>query len=100
MIESTLSHIIFKNSYKSPSKEKLLRINLCIVMSVVKMPGRLIIRNRDIMNIFGVTHRHAQRLARRVRQEYNKSSNDYITIEEFCTVFKLNEERVREYLLS
>jgi hypothetical protein len=68
-------------------------------MSVTKIPGRLIITIRDIMNIMGLTYRSAQRKARIVRQAYGKNSNDYITIEEFCAVFKFNEERVREYML-
>jgi hypothetical protein len=99
MIESAFSTIIFRNSDKNFTKEIYLSLNLSGVMSVVKMPGRLIITIRDIMNITGMSYRTAQRMAREVRQAFNKNSYDYITIEEFCIVFKFNEERVREYML-
>jgi hypothetical protein len=98
MIESAGWGCILK-SVSKPHLLKSVSANLSVVMSVTKIPGRLIITNRDIMNILGVTHRTAQRKAREVREAYGKSSYDYITIEEFCTVFKLNEERVREYML-
>ena len=55
-------------------------------------------RNRDIMNLTGLKLRSVQRLVSRVRKFYNKDITDYITIDEFCTVFKFDKEKVREYM--
>jgi len=60
----------------------------------------MILKNRDIQNITGMTRRTAQRLASKVRKAYNKSSNDYITYYEFCEFFKFKEEWVKKYLQS
>jgi hypothetical protein len=56
----------------------------------------MILKNRDIQNITGMTRRTAQRLARKVRKAYNKGSNDFITIYEFCEFYKFSEDKVRE----
>jgi hypothetical protein len=100
LIESAWCNSIF--SYRvcqNPNKENHLFF-IATIMSVNKMPGRMIVKHRDIQNITGMTYRTASRMMKKVRQAYNKSNDQPITIDEFCSFFGLKEEKVREYIFS
>jgi len=46
---------------------------------------RMIIYSNDVALITGKTDRQARNILSKVRRDLNKSPNQYVTIEEFCT---------------
>jgi hypothetical protein len=64
----------------------------------MSMPNRLVVYTKDVMNITGREKRTAQKLLARIREQYNKSRSDFITVEEFCTYTKLKIEQVLPFL--
>lgn len=57
-------------------------------------PGRLIICNKDIRRVLGISRRSACRVIARIRQQHNKAHSDMISIDEFCAHCKLNRAEV------
>jgi hypothetical protein len=66
--------------------------------SIIKIPDREIIKNRDIRNITGLKKRGATYLSQRIRKAFNKPQGAYITKEEFCSYTGISEERVNKFL--
>ena len=63
------------------------------------LPPRLIIINQDIMNIFGCKKGKACRIAKKIRERYDKPPKSIITIDEFCEYTSLKEDKVRPFLV-
>ena len=59
---------------------------------------RLIIYAKDIQRITGKTERYGRSLMRRMRKHFNKSTHQYITVEEFCQYKGLKHEDVERML--
>jgi hypothetical protein len=68
-------------------------------MSPRKIPPRMIIYTRDIARLTGMSMRNAQRIMNKVRKAFDKSSEQLVTIEEFCTVMKMEKEYVMKYII-
>lgn len=66
----------------------------------MKIPTRMIIYSKDVMNITGRSSRQSSRLLSEIRKHFHKSGKSHITIQEFCKHTMLKEEEVRKYLVS
>jgi hypothetical protein len=63
-----------------------------------RIPCRVIIYTRDIENIMGRHKRTAFRVMQKIRKQNNKRNGDVVTIKEFCTYMKMDEQMVRPFL--
>jgi len=63
-----------------------------------KIPHRIVIYAKDIEKITGRSSSTACRLLKKIKQFYNKSRGDMLTVREFCEFLKLEEDLVREFL--
>ncbi|NJO00308.1 MAG: hypothetical protein HC880_00330 [Bacteroidia bacterium] len=62
--------------------------------------NRICIHTADVIALTGQSESTARRLVRRVRKELGKHRLDPITIREFCSVTRMNEEEVREAIFG
>lgn len=69
-----------------------------MTMKLQKLPCRIIIYPKDVVNITGRSEQTARRIIRKVRQAFGKSPDDFVTIQEFCAVYGIDEKFVREFL--
>ena len=67
-------------------------------MELRRIPDRIVLFTRDIVNITGVSLRTAQRMIQKIRKIYGKPELQFITIYEFCEVYGLHVEDVKLYL--
>jgi hypothetical protein len=67
-------------------------------MELNKIPERMVIRPRDIMNITGYSRSTATRILQKIRLIYGKEPDEWVIVPEFCAVCGLKEEEVRKYL--
>jgi hydrogenase maturation factor len=67
-------------------------------MELNKIPERMVVRPRDIMNITGYSRSTTSRIMQKIRQIYGKEPGEWVTVHELCAVCGLNEEEVRKYL--
>ncbi len=62
------------------------------------LPPRIIIYPKDIVNITGRSEQTARRIIRKVRQAFGKSPDEFVTIQEFCAVYGIEEKFVKDFL--
>ncbi len=55
---------------------------------------RLCIYPKDIQRITGKSYRQSIRLLQRIRKDFNKLENEFVSVEEFCTYTSLKHEQV------
>ena len=67
-------------------------------LSEKKTVGKFVVKTQDLMDVMQLNIRTAQRLLQKTRAALRKGKNDYVTVREFCTVNKFNEEEFQERL--
>ncbi|MBN8836323.1 MAG: hypothetical protein J0I09_03635 [Sphingobacteriia bacterium] len=65
-----------------------------------KVPTRIVIYAKDVINITGRKERSAWKLLAQIRKKYNKQKGQFITVDEFCEFTGIKEERVMPFLLN
>jgi hypothetical protein len=63
-----------------------------------KIPVRICIYAKDVINITGRKERAAWKLLAQIRKKYKKQKGQFITIDEFCEYTGISEERVLPFL--
>lgn len=63
-----------------------------------KVPVRIVIYAKDVINITGRKERSAWKLLAQIRKKYNKEKGQFVTIDEFCEYTGIKEERVKPFL--
>jgi hypothetical protein len=63
-----------------------------------KIPDRMMLYPRDVMNILGKGLRASQRLVQKIRMAYGRTGPGGVTIKEFCTYCSFDEEEIKKYL--
>jgi len=63
-----------------------------------KIPVRIVIYAKDVMNITGRKERTAWKMLAQIRKKYKKQKGQFITVEEFCNYTGINEEKVKDFL--
>jgi hypothetical protein len=63
-------------------------------MHSLRIPVRTIVYTQDIMNITGKSRRSAQRTLKSIREEYQKSKKQCVTIDELCGHLGIKQEQI------
>jgi len=63
-----------------------------------KIPVRIVIYAKDVINITGRKERAAWKMLAQIRKKYNKEKGQFVTIYEFCEYTGIKEERVLPFL--
>ena len=61
---------------------------------------RLVIHPKDIQIVTGRTERYGRKVISRIKKSLNKTTDQYLTIEEFCTSTGLSLEDVKRQLMN
>jgi len=64
-----------------------------------KIPYRIVIYAKDVMNITGRQERTARKLLSRIRRQFNKEKGAFVSIQEFCQFTGLHPEHVFPFLV-
>ena len=67
-------------------------------MTLKKIPLRMILYTKDIINITGKSNRMCRKMLQHVRDAFGKTRKQFVTVKEFCFVFGLNEDHVNTFL--
>jgi transposase-like protein len=67
-------------------------------MILQKIPVRMVLYPRDVINIMGCSRTTAYRLIKKIRQANGKKNLGFVTLQEFCSFCEMNEEHVIKYL--
>ena len=59
---------------------------------------RICIYTKDIVRITGKSERSGQRLLVQIRKHLKKSSNQVVSVDEFCSFIGLDSDRVKPYI--
>ena len=62
--------------------------------------GKFVITTKDIIKVLDLNVRTAQRLLQRTRTELGKEKSDYVTVREFCSVNKFDENEFQQRLTN
>ena len=62
------------------------------------VPKRIVIYTKDVINITGKKDRAARKLLRAIRTSLNKSTKDYVTVDEFSKYTGIKEELIFRFL--
>ena len=65
-----------------------------------KMPRRIVLYARDVENITGRKERAARRLLQKIRAQFGKPKDGFVTVQEFSLYTGIDEALVKEYLLD
>jgi response regulator of citrate/malate metabolism len=63
-----------------------------------RIPTRLVVHARDIENITGFKRSWVNKTMKKIRTLHNKTSEELITLDEFCSFMKMKEDYVRKCL--
>ena len=63
-------------------------------------PKRVCIYPKDIQRITGKSYRQSTRLLQKIREDLNKPSNNFISVEEFCLYTGLKYEQVEPHIVG
>lgn len=63
-----------------------------------KIPIRICIYMKDVMNITGRKERAAWKLLAQIRKKYNKEKGQFVTVDEFCEHTGIKQEIVKPFL--
>ena len=61
---------------------------------------RVCIYPKDIQRITGKSYRQSTRLLQKIKEELNKSQNNFISVEEFCQYTGLKQEQVEQHIIG
>jgi hypothetical protein len=61
---------------------------------------RVCIYPKDIQRITGKSYRQSTRLLQKIKEELNKSQNNFISVEEFCHYTGLKYEQVETHIIG
>jgi hypothetical protein len=64
------------------------------------VPKRIVIYAKDVENITGRKERTARRLLQKIRRNYGKPKEAFITITEFCEYTGLKIDQVAHFLIN
>lgn len=65
-----------------------------------KIPVRIVIYAKDVINITGRRERAAWKMLAQIRKKYKKEKGQFVTIDEFCEYTGIKEERVLPFLYN
>jgi len=65
-----------------------------------KIPPRIVLYPKDVENITGRSDRTARNLIQKIKKAQGKSRNEFVTVKEFCAYTGIEEELIREFLVS
>ena len=71
-----------------------------LTMEPTRIPDRLVIHTRDVANIMGLGERSAQRILTKLKKYCGRSKEEFVTVQEFCDFYGLEEEHVKPFLRS
>jgi len=63
-----------------------------------KIPVRICIYAKDVINITGRKERAAWKLLAAIRKKYKKKKGQFVTIDEFCEFTGIKQEIVKPFL--
>ena len=61
---------------------------------------RVCIYPKDVQLITGKSYRQSVRLVRKIKEELNKTTNEFLTIDEFCAYAGIKYEQVSHLILG
>lgn len=61
---------------------------------------RVCIYPKDVQLITGKSYRQSVRLVRKIKEDLNKTTNEFLTIDEFCTYAGIKYEQVSHLILG
>ena len=61
---------------------------------------RVCIYPKDVQLITGKSYRQSVRLVRKIKEALNKTTNEFLTIDEFCTYAGIKYEQVSHLILG
>lgn len=61
---------------------------------------RVCIYPKDIQLITGKSYRQSTRLMQKIKKEFNKLDNEFLTIDEFCTYTGIKYEQVTHLIIG
>jgi hypothetical protein len=65
-----------------------------------KIPVRIVIYAKDVINITGRKERAAWKMLAQIRKKYKKEKGQFVTVDEFCEYTGIKEERVLPFLYN
>ena len=65
-----------------------------------KIPLRVVLYPKDVENITGRSERTARNLIQKIKMARGKSKNEFVTVKEFCAYTGIEEELIKEFLVS
>lgn len=66
----------------------------------MKIPKRVCVYPKDVQRITGRSEKYARRLLHTIRQNLNKQSYQFITIEEFAQHVGIDTETVKQFIID
>ncbi|WP_444626257.1 hypothetical protein ACSLMH_03290 [Flavobacterium columnare] len=61
-------------------------------------PKRVCIYPKDIERITGLTYRQCNRIINKIKSEYNKPKNGFVSVDEFCQFTGLKYSDIEQHL--
>jgi hypothetical protein len=66
----------------------------------MKIPKRVCVYPKDVQRITGRSEKYARRLLHAIRQNLNKQSYQFVTIEEFAQHVGIDIETVKQFIID
>ncbi len=66
----------------------------------MKIPKRVCVYPKDVQRITGRSEKYARRLLYTIRQNLNKQSHQFITVEEFAQHVGIDIETVKQFIID
>jgi hypothetical protein len=66
----------------------------------MKIPKRVCVYPKDVQRITGRSEKYARRLLHTIRQNLNKQSYQFVTIEEFAKHVGIDIETVKQFIID
>ena len=66
----------------------------------MKIPKRVCVYPKDVQRITGRSEKYARRLLNTIRQNLNKQSYQFVTIEEFAQHVGIDTETVKQFIID
>jgi len=66
----------------------------------MKIPKRVCVYPKDVQRITGRSEKYSRRLLHTIRQNLNKQSHQFITIEEFAQHVGIDSETVKQFIID
>lgn len=63
-------------------------------------PKRVCIYPKDIQRITGKSYRQSTRLLQKIKEDLNKSKDNFVSIEEFCVFTGLKYEDIEQHIIG